>query len=90
MGFLEQLEQLGFRVIDGNRRMVAQLELGQEVCAMDAEGRELRITATNGIVHVATEDVERSPEQIGRLILKSIREALPPRVVTPGERFRCK
>ncbi|WP_257605306.1 hypothetical protein [Pseudomonas sp. UMAB-40] len=85
MGILDQLEQLGFSVINGNRRMIAQLELGHEVCATDAEGRDLRITATNGIVHVATDDAERSPEQIGRLILKGIREALPPRAVTPGE-----
>lgn len=52
MGILEQLEQLGFRVISGKRRLLASLDLGRTVFAKDAEGCAYRITAPGRVVSI--------------------------------------
>lgn len=48
MGILEQLEQQGFRVVDGRRRLLAQLALGRTVFVKDVEGHGYRITTAPG------------------------------------------
>lgn len=52
MGILEQLEELGFRVINGKRRLLAQLDLGRTVFAKDAEGCAYRISAPGRLVSI--------------------------------------
>ncbi|WP_339534771.1 hypothetical protein [Pseudomonas hunanensis] len=73
MGILEQLEQQGFLVLDGKRRLLAQLDLGRTVFAKGIDGHVYRITAPGRVVSIEViDDVDQNLVQT--ILLQPVRK----------------